>query len=309
MTKNFIRDSGIQEKLVRMGKVILQILFNKSYFKMFVDEKGIPINDYGYINGVYVGKQRSIVAVAEKGLDYWNKYQLGGMKDKLLLSYDWKKFPENKENSPKNSTEARRMFLNCANWLIEHATYYEDYAVWEYSYPSFYDTKPGWRSSQAQALGIQLLIRAYKLTNDPKYLNCAKHSLRVFCVSVEDGGVTDKASSEEWWYDKFADVECTKPKVLNGMMFALFGIHDFYEWTNDSDAKFLFDNGIISLRKHLREYDAGYYSYYDRLGNVASQHYHNIHIQQLAQLYDITGDTVFKRYHDKFNDYEENYNG
>lgn len=290
MIKNFIR----------IGKLFLYKLFNKPYFRMFIDEKGIPISDYGYVNGVYVGKQRSIVAVAEKGLDYWNKYQLGGANDTGLLSYDWEKFPENKENTPKNATEARRMLLNCADWLLEHATSYGDYMLWEYRYPSFYNTNPGWRSSQAQAMGISLLIRTYELTSDPKYLNCAERSLRAFYVSVEDGGVTDKESSEGWWYDKFADAECKRPKVLNGMMFALLGIHDFYVKENNKDAKFLFDKGVIALKKSLPKYDAGNWSYYDRLGKLAPQWYHNIHIRQLDLLYGITKESIFKRYCAKF---------
>jgi len=287
MVKNF----------VCTGKLFLHKLFNKHYFRMLIDEKGIPINDYGYINGVYVGRQRSIVAVAEKGLDYWNKYQLGATNDRVLLSYDWEKYPENKENIPKNATSARRMFLNCADWLLEHATSCGDYSIWKYRYLSFYNVKPGCRSSQAQAEGIQLLMRAYKLKGNHKYLKCAEQSVLAFYVSVENGGVTDKNLPDGWWYDKFADIGCKRPKVLNGMMFALLGLYDFYERANNNDAKLLFDRGIIALKNSLSKYDAVNWSYYNRLGKLASDHYHKIHIWQLDLLHNITNEPIFKKYY------------
>ena len=281
-------------------------LFDRSSsYEVILDENGIPITHYGCIDGIYVGKQRSIVAVADKSLDYWNEYQLSDKNDKVLLSYDWDKCLKKNDNTPKNSTEARMMFLNCADWLVENVVYYENYTVWEYSYPSYYKQTPPWRSGQAQAMGIQTLLRAYDLTDDPKYLTCAKNALQAFYITVEVGGVTDMEPDGGWWYDKFADIDGERPKVLNGMMFALLGIHDFYERTNDPDAKILFDNGIISLKNHLGEYDAGNWSYYDRNGKLASEKYHNIHIQQLSILYNITGDSAFKNYHDKFKSYND----
>jgi hypothetical protein len=90
------------------------------------------------------------------------------------------------------------------------------------------------------------------------------------------------------------------------MMFALLGIHEYYELAGDENAKYLFDNGIISLKAHLSDYDAGGWTYYDTLGNPASKKYHHIHVRQLSQLYDITNDPVFKEHHDKWKSYEDN---
>ena len=90
------------------------------------------------------------------------------------------------------------------------------------------------------------------------------------------------------------------------MMFALLGIHEYYELTGDENAKYLFDKGIISLKDHLSDYDAGGWTYYDALGNPASKGYHHIHVKQLSQLYNITKDPYFKKYHDKWKNYEDN---
>ena len=53
----------------------------------------------------------------------------------------------------------------------------------------------------AQAQAIQVLIRAYELTHELKYLNSAKKLLSSFFVEVEDGGVTYKTPNEGWWFE------------------------------------------------------------------------------------------------------------
>ena len=299
------RVAGVRP-LVTLRAAYNAVRGSSSFFEMSLDANGIPISDYGTVNGIHVGRQRSVVAVAEKALDYWNTYQLGTEDDKVLLSYDFANCLKNNGHGPRTPAEAREMFLNCVHWLLEHAVTRETYAVWEYSYSPCQGTTPPWRSGQAQAIGIQALLRAHELTGDSAYLACARKSLQAFYVSVEAGGVADKEPSGGWWYDKFADRAGARPKVLNGMMFALLGMHDYYKTTNDSDAQFLFDKGIVSLKQHLHEYDAGDWSYYDRLGRRASPKYHNIHIQQLSQLYVVTGDRLFGKYYERFIAYRDN---
>ena len=81
-------------------------------------------------------------------------------------------------------------------------------------------------------------------------------------------------------------------------------IAEIINHASTSNAKYLFDNGIISLKAHLSDYDAGGWTYYDALGNVAVKKYHHIHVVQLLQLYEITGDTMFLEYHNKWRGYE-----
>ena len=246
----------------------------------------------------------SVLAVAEKGLDYWNKFHLDGDGDVVLLSYDWKRYPENKKALPKDAHGAKKALLNCADWLVCAAVRCESFVVWVSPYRVNYRTKPGWRSSHAQVAAMQLLLRAYQLTSRDEYLNCAQQALQAFFVPVEQGGLTDKQDERGWWYAKFADAGCDHPQVLNGMLFALLGIYDFYRRTESLDAQMLFDKGMALVRERLPRYDSGSWSYYDRFQRFAPRHYHRIHIEQLEQLYARTGEPVLKDYAERFRRYE-----
>ena len=43
-------------------------------FNIEIDEQGIPWSDYGEYYGLSIGRQRSVLAVAERGLYYWNTF-------------------------------------------------------------------------------------------------------------------------------------------------------------------------------------------------------------------------------------------
>lgn len=134
-------------------------------------------------------------------------------------------------------------------------------------------------------------------------MKCAKKLLNSFFVEVKDGGVTYKTSQNGWWYEEYADNGGKDSRVLNGMMFAVLGIHEYYEYTNDSDAKYLFDQGILSLKMSISKYDNNGHSYYDILKNPPEK-YHKVH-KQLDMLYNITNEEIFKEYRDKWASYIE----
>ncbi|WP_024586621.1 hypothetical protein [Aliihoeflea sp. 2WW] len=84
---------------------------------MYVDGDGIPYSDYANYRGIELGLQRSILAVAERGLWYWNEFLRGRFQRPLLLSYDWKRWPENRGGNPKNADDAQAMLIKCADWV------------------------------------------------------------------------------------------------------------------------------------------------------------------------------------------------
>jgi D-glucuronyl C5-epimerase C-terminus len=54
------------------------------------------------------------------------------------------------------------------------------------------------------------------------------------------------------------------------------------------------------LKDNLWKYDTGKWSYYDQIEDPASNGYQKIHTEQLAKLYNITGEPILKTYSDKF---------
>lgn len=165
---------------------------------------------------------------------------------------------------------------------------------------TYYNVTPPWYSSMAQAEALPILIEAYNLTGSQNYLDTANGILNSFFLDVKDGGVTYKTNDSGWWYELYAAKDAKHPKVLNGMMWTLLALHGYYENTHDTRAKFLFDQGIISLKKNLHIYDSNGSSYYDALRTPANYDYHNTHIELLKKLFAINADKVFENYYTKW---------
>jgi hypothetical protein len=255
-----------------------------SAMEIDLDEKGVPTVDYGYVSKkgdssatkqdgwIYVGKQRNPLTVSTQGMTYYNQYLQG-------------------------NESSRELFLNCADWLLDNAAKRDNALVWEYKYswPTYNNTPP-FLSGMSQAAVIKVLATAYKLTGEEKYKDAAKKGLGAFFVDVENGGVTYK-DQEGWWYEEYAQpgIE-VEPRVLNGHIFALMDLNEYYNLTQDGQAKQLFNLGLSDLKARLKDYDAMNGSRYDRAGNLAVFKYHDIHVGQLNTIYKITGDPYFKLY-------------
>jgi len=193
----------------------------------------------------------------------------------------------------------RKRFLACCDWLKENLSCQHDYGFYEYK-----DTlkflhmriNPPWRSGMAQGLALPALYKAFDMTKDEDYLSISRKIVNSFEVEVDSGGTTLK-SEDGWWYEEVAKEGIEETRVLNGMMYALIGLHDFYTSTNDKKAIFLFEKGIQALEKTIHLYDNKGHSYYSLMKDHPGR-YHKIHVEQLEQLYSITGIEEFKKYHD-----------
>jgi len=272
-------------------------------FKMYVDEEGVPYGNYGLYTGMDIGRRCSVLAVAERGLWYWNEFNLSGSGEQVLLSYDWTKWPINKEQNPTTAESARTMLIHCADWLMNNLTDRGGYLLWCYDYPMTYGVQAGWGSAHAQAVGLQLLLRASELNGD-SYLAPIEGLLRTFDVQIEDGGLLDNSNPQIPWFEKFAHSESQRPKVLNGMLFTLLGLHDVANRTGLEAPRLLYEIGLGSVLRLMDRYDLGDWSAYDIQRKPASLHYHTIHVEQLDRLFSIEGNTRLAEWRDRFASYE-----
>jgi heparosan-N-sulfate-glucuronate 5-epimerase len=250
-----------------------------------LDGSGIPIVDYGCMGGSYIGKQINPVIVTHRAISYHDIY------------------------ARTHDNESLKVFLNNSDWLVDNAVSKGNYSILPFYFPRpDYNLEPPWQSGMAQGKALQVLARAHEITGDQKYLDTAKKLLNSFFVEVKDGGVAFKTPEDGWWYEAFAGNSTTGPKVLNGMTYALLGIYEYHRYTQDPAAKYLFDQGILGLKNNLSqyEYSEGRYSTYDVLNNhtkPAPLNVHLSHARQLGILYDVTGEQLFKTYHDEWSDY------
>jgi heparosan-N-sulfate-glucuronate 5-epimerase len=247
------------------------------------DEKGAILFDYfGDI-----GRQYNPLAVAQYGLANLNIYLETGDNDRLEI--------------------ARIQ----SEWLVENLEK-NDFGlpVWKHKFRWRYRhyLAPGWYSAHSQGTGISLLARMYKETDDIRYLNAAKTAFPALAAEIGSGGVKWAGADGDVWLEEY--IVDPPTHILNGFVWGLWGVWDYYLLTNDAVAYRLFDECVLSLKKNLFKYDCGFWSLYDlseqHLKMVTSLFYHDLHIVQLKVMAALTGDDFFDHWADKWSGYRRN---
>jgi len=162
----------------------------------------------------------------------------------------------------KKDPQSYREFIKHANWLRDNIKIKNSFGVWEYKFDwEPYGLKKPWVSAMAQGQGISVLLRAYKETEEQEYLRVAEMVLKSFQVPVKEGGVSYTDKEGFTWYEEYPSNPPSH--VLNGFIFSLFGLYDFYKVTGSNEALELFNKGVETLENHLYLYDTGWWSTYD----------------------------------------------
>ena len=244
------------------------------------DAGGIPMLDY---RG-HVGLQYNPIAIAQYALGNYNRYRWDG------------------------DERRRATFLTVCDWLADNLRpNAAGLEVWTHEFDWEYRTplSKGWYSCLSQGQAISALVRAHLLTEDSKYLSAATRALIAFQTPVEAGGVSYWDEAGNVWFEE--TVVDPPTHILNGFIWASWGMYDLWLHTGDEAAGELWREGVRTLRLHLDRFDIGYWSLYDEAGlalsNAASGFYHALHIVQLRILYRLTQDPVFRDRADRWDAY------
>jgi heparosan-N-sulfate-glucuronate 5-epimerase len=248
------------------------------------DSSGIPMLNY---RGA-IGLQYNPIAIAQFGLGNYTLY---------LRT---------------RSSEYRRRFLRVADWLVDNLEE-SDAKLWVWMHKfdwEYRQTLRGpWYSALAQGQGISLLTRAYQETGSPRYLEAAKRAFASFTVGISDGGVTYVDRDDHTWFEEY--IVWPPTHILNGHIWASWGVHDYALATNDGTAKDLFDRAVTTMISKLASFDTGYWSLYEHSGTLlpmlASKFYHSLHIVQLKVMFRLTGNPHFALFADKWESYCQSY--
>ena len=241
------------------------------------DSAGIPMLNY---HGK-IGLQYNPVAIAQWGLGNYNLF------------------------CQTKSDERKKRFLAASDWLCSqlepnsHGTWtWNHHFDWEYRSP----LKAPWYSALAQGQGISLLVRAYRETGAAAYLETAKGAFTSFLKSTRDGGVTFTDARGNLWFEEY--IVSPPTHILNGFIWATWGVYDYFLATQDNAARDLFAQAALTLRTNLDRYDLGFWSLYEQsdtvLPMVASPFYHRLHVIQLQVMHRLTGDNIFAQFADKW---------
>jgi heparosan-N-sulfate-glucuronate 5-epimerase len=244
------------------------------------DPAGIPRLDY---HGK-IGRQYNPIAIAQYGLGNYNLFRRSGDPD------------------------SRTKFFRIAAWLVQNLepnpqglAVWNHYFDWEYR-----DTlRAPWYSALAQGQGISVLVRAYKESGDSHYLDAARRALVSFFKPVADGGVAFTDEQGDVWFEEY--VVSPPTHILNGFIWAAWGVRDYFLATRDPSARELFASAVRTLTRNLDRYDLGFWSLYEQSGTrlpmVASPFYHQLHIVQLRVMHRLTGEDKFLRVADRWESY------
>lgn len=244
------------------------------------DPHGIPQLDY---HGK-IGRQYNPIAIAQYGLGNYNLWHRTG-----------------------DSVRGER-FFRIADWLRDHLeTNSQGLAVWNHHFDWEYrqTLKAPWYSGLAQGQGISVLVRAHRESGDVRYLEGARSAFESFERPIADGGVAFLDEYGDLWFEEY--IVSPPTHILNGFIWALWGVHDYFVATQDNSARKLFSRGVRTLLHNLDRYDMGFWSLYEQSGTrlpmVASRFYHRLHIVQLRVMHRLTGEDKFDKAAERWEEY------
>jgi heparosan-N-sulfate-glucuronate 5-epimerase len=145
----------------------------------------------------------------------------------------------------------------------------------------------GWCSAMAQGQVASVFVRRHLRTGNGVWADCARRAIRPLVRESEL--VSETAAG------RILEEAPTDPPshILNGWIYALWGLWDAAVGLEDTDANSAFAAGVTTLRAMLPTYDIGWWSRYSLyphlLPDLAKPFYHRIHALQLEMTARATG--------------------
>ena len=269
----------------RLGEYYM-LFREKADYAGHYDAAGIPMLDY---HGA-IGLQYNPIAVAQWGLANYNRFC-------------------------ETSDDARRQkTLKAADWLTANLEQ-NAHGLWVWNHHFDWDyrdtLKAPWYSGLAQGQGVSLLLRAHAHSENEKYRHAGEKAFVALTRPMAEGGVLFEDVSENnkknLWIEEYLVDPPTH--ILNGFIWALWGVFDYWRVRRDASAKAIFDRGVETLVHNLARFDTGYWSLYEQSGTrmkmLASPFYHRLHIVQLRVMSRLAGDARFAAVADRWEGYAQ----
>ena len=195
-----------------------------------------------------------------------------------------------------NDSSMEKKFREISDWALNNQELLGSWDNFSYIY------KDHKYSAMAQGQGASLLIRAYVHFKEIKYFEAAKKAIDFMLIPLENGG-TVKHIGNQIFLQEFTN----KDTVLNGWIFAIFGLYDFALTSNDDHYFNTLRITLTTLTENLHTFDSGYWSYYNITGSIlSSRFYHRLHISLLKVLFELFKVEVFQQTYKKWEKFDRN---
>lgn len=157
----------------------------------------------------------------------------------------------------------------------------------------------------AQGQILSFFIRLNEIENNAQYLDVIHKVFKSFFRFDHNSEWLSYVDEHGYlWLEEYPTDH--PAYTLNGMIFAMFGVYDYYRIFHDDKSKELLKASLTTIRRYIPDFrNKDGLSFYCLKHRVENLNYHRIHIEQLKLLYSITEDSVFKDYADMLqNDYD-----
>ena len=248
-----------------------KIHYSKEYYGTVFDELGVPMLPTAEGNEYYA------VNIAQYGFILLNEY------------------------SQSNSNELLTLLKAQAACLIKIASHESNKVIWWHNTDNKkYNIKAPWASAMAQGEAISFLLRMHQITGNEEYLNTSIAAANFLLDENHPKRVAIRDKNNNLWLEEYPS--SIPSFVLNGFIYALFGLYDLYRVTNDEKIKASIDECVLTLENNIDKFDAGYWSYYDLLKKELVRYYYqkNVHVLQLEVLALLTKKEKFDFYAKKW---------
>jgi heparosan-N-sulfate-glucuronate 5-epimerase len=153
------------------------------------------------------------------------------------------------------------------------------------SFSHTFPLRAPWRCGMAQGEAASLLVRLYLQSRDRSFADAARLALAPLGRVREDAGTCAWLHGARW-----PEEYPTKPPsyVLNGAIFAWWGMRDVGVGLGEPSAIAAFEAGVDALATHLHRFDTGWWSIYSLYPHpikpISSSFYHVLHVTQLEAM-------------------------
>lgn len=155
-----------------------------------------------------------------------------------------------------------------------------------------------WYSAMAQGQVLSLFVRLHEADGDPQWRAAADATFLSLGLPVDD--------TEPWavwvdgsgylWLEEYPKLPLEQSeRVLNGHVFAMYGLWDYWRLTGSDDAVRIFDAAATTVVRYVPDgfRNPNWASDYSLLSAVPHVRYHRIHVNQLSHLNALTRHPVF----------------
>jgi hypothetical protein len=195
-------------------------------------------------------------------------------------------------------TSELEIFLKQADWLEKRAVVRPDGSVvWTMNFDYPVDgvlEKAPWISAHAQGFCISALVRAWRITRDPRLYRLLEGCSAIFAQDHRAGGIRIPLREGALYTEVPGG---PTPGILDGFMTSLLGLYDLWIETQDPQVEKLFRDGITGLKTWLPYWNYhGKWSWYADRQYLCSPAYHCLNRLFLKVLSQLTGDSELAKY-------------